>query len=46
MPRYFFNVVVRERKAIPDPDGDVLAGDKEAREHARMIAIEMLVEED
>jgi hypothetical protein len=42
MPRYFFNVVVRERKAIPDPDGDELAGDKEAREHARMIAREML----
>ena len=42
MPRYFFNVVVRGRKAIPDLDGDELAGDKEAREHARMIAREML----
>jgi hypothetical protein len=42
MPRYFFNVVVRERKAIPDPDGDELVGDKEAREYAKMIAREML----
>jgi hypothetical protein len=42
MPRYFFNIAVRRRKAIPDPDGDELAGDKEAREHARMIARDML----
>ena len=42
MPRYFFNIVVRGRKAIPDPEGDVLAGDKEAREHARIIARDML----
>ena len=42
MPRYFFNIVVRGRKAIPDPEGDELAGDKEARKHAEMIAREML----
>jgi hypothetical protein len=42
MPLYFFNIVVRGRKAIPDPEGDELAGDKEAREHARMIAREMI----
>jgi hypothetical protein len=42
MARYFFNIVVRGRKAIPDPDGDELAGDKEAQEHARMVAREML----
>jgi hypothetical protein len=43
MPRYFFNIVVRGRKAISDPEGDELAGDKEARAHARMIARDMLV---
>jgi hypothetical protein len=42
MPRYFLNIVVRGRKAIPDPEGDKLAGDIEAREHARMIAREMM----
>ncbi len=42
MPRYFFNIVVRGRKAIPDPEGDELAGDKEARELARIIARDML----
>ena len=42
MPRFFFNIVVRGRKAIPDPDGDELAGDKEARGHARTVAREML----
>jgi hypothetical protein len=42
MPRYFFNIVVRGRKAIPDPEGDELAGDKEARKHAEMVAREML----
>jgi len=42
MPRYFFNITVRGRKAIPDPDGDELAGDKEAKKHARMVAREML----
>jgi hypothetical protein len=41
MPRYFFNIVVRGRKAIPDPDDDVLTGDKEAREQGRMVAREM-----
>jgi hypothetical protein len=29
-------------QAIPDPDGDELAGDKEARAHAKMIARDML----
>jgi hypothetical protein len=42
MPRYFFNIVVRGRKAIPDPEGDELAGDEEALEHAEMVAREML----
>lgn len=42
MPRYFFNIVVRGRKAIPDPDGDVLVDDKEARKHGQMVAREML----
>jgi hypothetical protein len=42
MTRYYFNIVVRGRKAIPDPDGDELAGDKQARKHARTIAREML----
>ena len=43
MPRYFFNIVVRGRKAIPEPDGDELAGDKEARQHAKNIARDMLI---
>jgi len=42
MPRYFFNIVVRGRRAIPDPEGDLLPGDKEARRHAKMIARDML----
>jgi hypothetical protein len=42
MPRYFFNIVVRGRRAIPDPDGDQLPGDREARRHAKMVAREML----
>ena len=42
MPRYFFNIVVGGRKAIPDPDGDQLPGDREARKHAKMVAREML----
>jgi hypothetical protein len=42
MPRYFFNIVVRGRKAIADADGDELTGDKEARKHARMVAREMM----
>ena len=37
-----FNIVVHGRKAIPDPDGDDLAGDKEARQHAKIIARDML----
>jgi hypothetical protein len=42
MPRYYFNIVVRRRKIIPDPEGDELAGDEEAREHAKIIALDML----
>ncbi len=42
MPRYFFNIVVRGRKAIPDPEGDLLANDKEAQAHALMVAREMM----
>jgi len=42
MPRYFFNVAVRGRKAIPDPDGDEFANDKAARNHAKMVARDML----
>jgi hypothetical protein len=42
MPRYFFNIVVRGRKAIPDPEGDELANDKAARDHAKMVARDML----
>jgi hypothetical protein len=38
----FFNIVVSGRKAIPDPDGDELAGDKEARKHAKLVAREMM----
>jgi uncharacterized protein DUF6894 len=38
MTQYFFNVVGRGRKAIPDPDGDELAGNKEAQEHVLRIA--------
>jgi hypothetical protein len=42
MPRYFFNIVVRGRKAVPDPEGDELAGDKAARKHGKVIARDML----
>jgi hypothetical protein len=42
MPRYFFNIVVRGRKAILDPDGDELSGDREAKKHARFVAKDML----
>lgn len=42
MARYYFNIVVRGRKAIPDPEGDELAGDKEALQHAEMVARDML----
>ena len=42
MPRYFFNIVVRGRKAIADPEGDQLPGDQAARNHAKMIARDML----
>jgi hypothetical protein len=42
MPRYFFNISVRGRRPIPDPEGDKLPGDKEARKHAKMVAQEML----
>jgi hypothetical protein len=43
MPRYFFNIV-RGRTFIPDPEGDDLPGDKEARAHAEMVAHEMLAD--
>jgi hypothetical protein len=42
MPRYFFNIAVRGRKVIPDPEGDEHAGDNAARKHAVMVAREML----
>jgi hypothetical protein len=42
MPRYFFNIIVSGRRAIPDPEGDQLPGDREARRHAKMVAREML----
>jgi hypothetical protein len=42
MPRYFFNIVMSGRKAIADPEGDQLPGDKEARQHAKIIARDML----
>jgi hypothetical protein len=42
MPRYFFNIIVRGRRPILDPEGDELPGDKEARKHAEMVAQEML----
>jgi hypothetical protein len=42
MPRYFFNIVVRGRKAVPDPEADELAGDKEALKHARTVGRDML----
>ena len=41
MPRYFFNIVVRGRKTIPDPDGDELADDKAALDHAKTVARDM-----
>jgi len=42
MSRYFFNIIIRDRKPIADPDGDLFAGDKEVRAHAKMVAREML----
>ena len=42
MPRYFFNIIVHGRKRIPDPEGDELAGDKEARKHGRIVARDMM----
>ena len=46
MPRYFFNIVVRGRKAIPDPEGDELSDDTAARKHGRIVAQEMLRNRD
>jgi hypothetical protein len=43
MPRYFFNIV-RGRIFIPDPEGDDLSADEEARQHAEMVAREMIEE--
>jgi hypothetical protein len=43
MRRYFFNVV-RGRTFIPDPEGDDISGDEEAKEHAEAVAREMLAE--
>jgi hypothetical protein len=42
MPRYFFNIIVQGRQPISDPEGDELAGDKEARKHAKTVARDML----
>ena len=42
MPRYFFNIVVRGRKAIPDPEGDLLFDNRTALRHAQAVASEML----
>jgi hypothetical protein len=43
MPRYFFNIV-RGTAVIPDPEGDELRSDADARRHASMTAREMLEE--
>jgi hypothetical protein len=45
MPRYFFNILVRGR-TIHDPEGDNLAGDKEAKAHAKLIARGILESRD
>jgi hypothetical protein len=37
-----FNISVRGRRPILDPEGDELPGDREARKHAEMAAREML----
>jgi hypothetical protein len=42
MARYYFNIIVRRRKAIPDPEGDIFASHSEARKHAKLVAREML----
>jgi hypothetical protein len=42
MPRYYFNIVVGKGEPIPDLDGDELAGDQVALQHAEMVAREML----
>ena len=41
MRRYFFNIV-RGSAFIPDPEGDDLPGDEEAKEHAEIVAREMI----
>jgi hypothetical protein len=43
MRRYFFNIL-RGRTLISDPEGDDLSGDEEARQHAEMVAREMIEE--
>jgi hypothetical protein len=43
MPRYFFNIV-RGKTVIPDPEGDALRSDADARRHASVTAQEMLEE--
>jgi hypothetical protein len=43
MRRYFFNIV-RGKTFIPDPEGDDLPAHKEARQHAEMVAREMIEE--
>jgi hypothetical protein len=44
MPRYFFNIVVRDRKPIEDPDGDLFPDAGAARRHAAIVAREMLAD--
>ena len=43
MRRYFLNIV-RGRTFIPDPEGDDLPGDEQAREHAETVARAMIAE--
>src|SRR6202035_2095383 len=43
MRRYFFNIA-RGSAFIPDPEGDDLPGDEEAKEHAEIVAREMIEE--
>jgi hypothetical protein len=42
MGRYFFNNRCARAESHSDPEGDEFASDKEARQHARMIARDML----
>jgi hypothetical protein len=43
MRRYFLNIV-RGRTFIPDPEGDDLPGDEQARAHAETVARAMIAE--